>query len=198
MLAQAFKFRQMQDALALTGAGQVCYTSSHQQWRALRAPRYDRRQKETRVSAVISLFTRRAGASDYDVIKERAVPTINFVREGKKVQVEVGESLRYAALDNDIPLYSKFGGMANFIQCHGNGLCGTDEVIVSPANAVNPPTWQEKLNENIPPFGPLRQKQRGTRLACQVIVNGDIDVITGVGFISPKPEKLLNETRGRR
>jgi ferredoxin len=126
------------------------------------------------------------------------VPTINFVREGKKVQVEVGESLRYAALDNDIPLYQKFLGMSNFIQCHGNGLCGTDEVIVSPANAVNPPTWQEKLNENIPPFGPLRQKRRGTRLACQVQVNGDIDVITGVGFMSPTPEKLLNESRGRR
>src|SRR5579885_794955 len=90
--------------------------------------------------------------------KERAVPTINFVREGKKVQVEVGESLRYAALDNDIPLYTKMQGISNFIQCHGNGLCGTDEVIVSPANAVNPPTRQEKLNENIPPFGPIRQK----------------------------------------
>lgn len=123
------------------------------------------------------------------------MPTINFVREGKKVQVEVGESLRYAALDNDIPLYKKFAGLSNFIQCHGNGLCGTDEVIVSPASAVNPPTWQEKLNENIPPFGPLRQKRRGTRLACQVSVNGDIDVITGVGFISPTPEKLRAETR---
>ena len=126
------------------------------------------------------------------------MPTINFVREGKKVQVEVGESLRYAALDNDIPLYKKFLGASNFIQCHGNGLCGTDEVIVSPANAVNPPTWQEKLNENIPPFGPLRQKRRGTRLACQVQVNGDIEVITGVGFMSPRPEKLLDEVRGRR
>ena len=40
-------------------------------------------------------------------VKERVVPTINFVREGKKVQVEVGESLRYAALDNDIPLYQE-------------------------------------------------------------------------------------------
>ncbi len=126
------------------------------------------------------------------------MPIVNFVREGKKVQVEVGESLRYAALDNDIPLYTKFMGMSNFIQCHGNGLCGTDEVIVSPANAVNPPTWQEKLNENIPPFGPLRQKHRGTRLACQVQVMGDIDVITGVGFMTPNPEKLLDEARGRK
>ncbi len=126
------------------------------------------------------------------------MPTINFVREGKKIQVEAGANLRYAALDNDIPLYRKFLGVSNYIQCHGNGLCGTDEVLVSPANAVNPPTWQEKLNENIPPFGPLRQKRRGTRLACQVTVNGDIDVITGVGFMSPTPEKLLEETRGRR
>ena len=125
------------------------------------------------------------------------MPTVNFVREGKKVQVEVGESLRYAALDNDIRLYSKMMGISNFIQCHGNGICGTDEVIVSPANAVNPPTWQEKLNEHIPPFGPIRQKHRGTRLACQVSIIGDIDVITGVGFISPKPEKLLSEQRTR-
>jgi ferredoxin len=121
------------------------------------------------------------------------VPTINFVREGKKVQVEVGENLRYAALDNDIPLYCKMAGFAKMINCHGNGLCGTDEVIVSPANNVNPPTWQEKMNENIPPVGPVRQKYRGTRLACQVIVNGDIDVITGVGLLSPKPEKLLEK-----
>jgi len=126
------------------------------------------------------------------------VPTINFVREGKKVQVEVGASLRYAALDNDIPLYGKLSGMAKFINCHGNGLCGTDEVIVSPSNAVNAPTWQEKMNENIPPFGPIRQKHQGTRLACQVIVTGDIDVITGVGFMSPTPEKLLTETAGDR
>ncbi len=126
------------------------------------------------------------------------MPTIHFVREGKTVQVEAGANLRYAALDNDIPIYKKLVGAAKFINCHGNGLCGTDEVIVSPANAVNPPTWQEKLNENLPPFGPIRQKHRGTRLACQVTVNGDIEVITGVGMLTPKPEKLLAEQRSGR
>lgn len=145
---------------------------------------------------ILSLFSSRCGAY-FKLVKERTVPTINFVREGKKVQVEVGASLRYAALDNDIPLYTKLVGGAKFINCHGNGLCGTDEVIVSPANAINPPTWQEKLNENIPPFGPIRQKHRGTRLACQVVVNGDIEVITGVGMMSPTPEKLLSQTGSR-
>ena len=142
---------------------------------------------------ILSLLSLRRGAY-FKLVKERIVPTINFVREGKKVQVEVGASLRYAALDNDIPLYTKLVGGAKFINCHGNGLCGTDEVIVSPANAINPPTWQEKLNENIPPFGPIRQKHRGTRLACQVVVNSDIEVITGVGMMSPTPEKLLSQT----
>ena len=72
-----------------------------------------------RAALMESLLSLRCGAY-FELVKERTVPTINFVREGKKVQVEVGESLRYAALDNDIPLYGKMMGGAKFINCHGN------------------------------------------------------------------------------
>ncbi len=51
------------------------------------------------------------------------MPTITFVRENVQVEVPVGDSVRYPALENDVPVYC---GMWKYANCHGNGLCGTD------------------------------------------------------------------------
>jgi ferredoxin len=98
------------------------------------------------------------------------VPTINFVRENIQVEVPEGEHVRYPALENDVKIYCGLWGLAN---CHGNGLCATDRVIVTPANNVNPHTTLEKIR-----LGRALKKNPNLRLACQVEVYGDIDVQT--------------------
>ena len=118
--------------------------------------------------------TRRRGES----IKERSgsVPKVTFVNEKRTVEVEPGASLRYAALENDVPLYCMWLGLSKFANCHGNGLCWTDRVRVSPAGAVNPRTPLEKAMNNVG----TRKKNRDpqVRLACQVQVFEDCEVRT--------------------
>ncbi len=53
------------------------------------------------------------------------MPTITYVHENVKIDVPEGDSVRYPALENDIPVYC---GITKFANCHGNGLCGTDRV----------------------------------------------------------------------
>jgi hypothetical protein len=38
------------------------------------------------------------------------VPKVTFVNENRTVEVERGDSLRYAALENDVPLYCMWFG----------------------------------------------------------------------------------------
>lgn len=104
------------------------------------------------------------------------VPKVTFVNENRTVEVERGASLRYAALENDIPLYCMFFGLSKIANCHGNGLCWTDRVRVSPANAVSTRTLSESAMTQIG----TRKKNRDprVRLACQVVVLDDCEVYT--------------------
>jgi ferredoxin len=97
------------------------------------------------------------------------MPKVRFERENVEVEVEEGESLRYVALDKDIPVYCNVFKLAN---CHGNGLCGTDRVQVTPSSAVNPRTVAERIH--------LR-KRPDLRLSCQVEIHGDVTVTTQCG-----------------
>lgn len=97
------------------------------------------------------------------------MPNVRFERENKTVTVEEGENLRYVALDNDIPIYCNIFTLAN---CHGNGLCGSDKVQVTPSSAINPRTVAERIH--------LR-KRPDLRLSCQVEIHGDITVVTQCG-----------------
>ena len=99
-----------------------------------------------------------------------AVPTINFVRENIKVEVPEGDQVRYPALENDVPVYQGIWKIAN---CHGNGLCATDKVVVTPASNVSEPNFLEKFR-----LGSAHKKNPNLRLACQVAVYGDIEVQT--------------------
>lgn len=98
------------------------------------------------------------------------VPTITFVRENLTVEVPEGDHVRYPALENDVPVYC---GIWKFANCHGNGLCGTDRVAVSPSSNTNPLTFMEKFWLR----GDLK-KNPSMRLACQVEVFGDVTVET--------------------
>ncbi|MGH2517141.1 MAG: hypothetical protein ACRDHP_15935, partial [Ktedonobacterales bacterium] len=104
-------------------------------------------------------------------------PKVTFVNEKRTIEVEPGASLRYAALEHDVPLYCMWFGLSKLANCHGNGLCWTDRVRVSPAAAVTPRTPLEKAMNNIG----TRKKNRDSRvrLACQVQVWEDCEVVTG-------------------
>jgi ferredoxin len=102
------------------------------------------------------------------------VPKVTFVNENRTVEVERGASLRYAALDNDVPLYCMWFGLSKLANCHGNGLCWTDRVQVTPAASVTPRTVLEKAMVQ---FGQIR-KDPTVRLACQIQVLDDCQVTT--------------------
>lgn len=97
------------------------------------------------------------------------MPNVRFERENKTVTVEEGENLRYVALDNDIPIYCNIFTLTN---CHGNGLCGSDKVQVTPSSAINPRTVAERIHLS---------KRPDLRLSCQVKIHGDITVVTQCG-----------------
>ncbi len=103
-------------------------------------------------------------------LEDRSVPTITFVRENKQVEVPEGDHVRYPALEKDVPVYC---GLWKYANCHGNGLCGTDRVAVSPSTNTNTLTFQEKfwLRKDL-------KKNPNMRLACQVQVFGDVRVDT--------------------
>ncbi len=98
------------------------------------------------------------------------MPTITYVRENVRVEVPEGDSVRYPALENDVPVYC---GLWKFANCHGNGLCGTDRVAVSPSTNTNDLSFMEKfwLRSDL-------KKNPNMRLACQVQVYGDVTVET--------------------
>jgi ferredoxin len=101
------------------------------------------------------------------------MPKVTFVNENRTVEVERGASLRYAALENDVPLYCMWFGLSKYANCHGNGLCWTDRVEISPATAV---TTKTALENTMTRF--TRKHDPRVRLACQVEVLEDCEVRT--------------------
>ena len=99
------------------------------------------------------------------------MPTVTFVRENVQVDVPIGDHVRYPALENDVPVYC---GIWKYANCHGNGLCGTDRVAVSPSTNTNSLTFMEKFWLR----GDRKKKNPNMRLACQVEVLGDVTVDT--------------------
>lgn len=98
------------------------------------------------------------------------MPTVTYVNENKKIEVEAGDTVRYPALENDIPLYN---GVFKYANCHGNDLCGSDRVEITPASAVTPPTFLEKLI-----LKRHLKEHPNLRLACQAKVLADCEVRT--------------------
>lgn len=104
------------------------------------------------------------------------MPKVTFVNEHRTVEVERGASLRYAALENGVPLYCMWFGLSKLANCHGNGLCWTDRVRVSPAGAVSPRTPLEKAMTQVGTMPKNRDPR--VRLACQVQIFEDCEVVT--------------------
>ncbi len=98
--------------------------------------------------------------------------TIKFVDEDKEVIAADGTNLRFKAMENGVDLYTFSGKLMN---CGGYGQCGTCIVeIISGMENLSPRTEAEERK--------LRKKPETYRLACQTLVNGNVEVRT-------KPQK---------
>ena len=98
------------------------------------------------------------------------MPEIFFVKEDKKINVEVGGNLRKTAIASEIGVYSNI--LTKLFNCRGKGICGTCVVKIDSKN-IDPPNEIEKKK--------LKKKLDSDptlRLACQLNVKNDLNVIT--------------------
>jgi ferredoxin len=106
------------------------------------------------------------------------MPTVTFLREGKKIEVEEGANLRQAAMDAGISVYK---GPAKLLNCLGNGLCGTCLVYVKEGQEDHSDMgFLESLHLNTHPITLLHRMghEQEARLSCQMEVREDIVVDT--------------------
>jgi ferredoxin len=100
------------------------------------------------------------------------MPKITIVNDKKEIEVPAGSNLRDEAQKAGVEVYS---GFDKYLNCRGNGLCGTCRVLV------------KKGMENLSPKSTIERFKLGMmmsaigheeemRLACQVKVNGDVSV----------------------
>ncbi len=93
---------------------------------------------------------------------------IKFINENKEAIAMDGVNLRIKAMENKVDIYKFMGKLTN---CGGYGQCGTCVVeIVEGIENLSPRTDFE--------ISKLKRKPDNYRLACQVVVNGNISVKT--------------------
>ncbi len=117
------------------------------------------------------------------------MPVIYF--NGNKIPCKPGENLRKALLAYHS---SPYNGMSRYINCFGMGSCGTCAVWVK--GIVNDKTFMERWRLKFPPH----KGKDGVRLACQVRVWGDLEIIKGEGFWGQKinvGDKKINESQSQ-
>jgi ferredoxin len=110
------------------------------------------------------------------------MPKVVFVNEKKEIEVPAGANLRLEAIKAGIPVY---GGLDRYLNCRGNGLCGTCRVLVKKGmENLSPRTILERINRNLHPLGMFYAigREDELRLSCQVQVNGDCTVETRPAF----------------
>ena len=105
------------------------------------------------------------------------MPTIKFIKEKKDVEVEQGANLRQVALKEGISLYP---GIHHYINCVGFAGCASCRVLVRKGlENVTPAGWWEKFRLLWPDTGMARLgHEQDMRLACQMRVNGDVEIET--------------------
>ena len=109
------------------------------------------------------------------------MPKVIFVNEKQEIEVPQGCNLRKEARKAGIEVH---GTIESYLNCMGNGLCGTCRVLVKKGmENLNPRTFMERVNLNTHPLTMLAAigHEDEIRLACQVTVNGDCTVETHPG-----------------
>lgn len=106
------------------------------------------------------------------------MPTVKFINEKRTIEVPAGSNLRAEARKAGVELHP---GIHRVLNCLGNAGCGSCRVLVKKGQENVP---QRGIRERITPIiNPLVAMARighedELRLACQMTVNGDIEVET--------------------
>lgn len=106
------------------------------------------------------------------------MPQVKFVNEKISVDVPEGSNLRKEARKAGVQLY---WGPHKYMNCLGNGLCGSCNVEVSKGEGnIKKPSFIERLSFLMHPalFLAKRNKKDQLRLACQSKVQGDCEIKT--------------------
>lgn len=125
------------------------------------------------------------------------MPVVKFVKENKEIEVPQGANLRSEAIKAGINVHQGLNGMGaslnKFVNCHGWGQCGTCRVkITKGMENVSLMGFVERTRFKWPVPTPVTPggvdplpcmafigNEETMRLACQVEVNGNIEVETG-------------------
>lgn len=123
-----------------------------------------------------------------------AIVTFETLAGKKQVCVKKGEVLRSALLKRGI---SPHNGRSRLINCRGLGTCGTCAVEVTSddnQSSIIPieKNRKEQLRLNFPPHG-SKEQSTNLRLACQIQVQGDINVKKRTGFWGQDTSNLAEE-----
>lgn len=106
------------------------------------------------------------------------MPTVTFVNEKRSIEVSAGANLRKEARKAGVQLYP---GVHKYFNCMGLGLCCSCRVIVKQGleNCSRPGVY-EKVSMAMNPLAFFARlgHEKDLRLACQMRVNGDIEVET--------------------
>ena len=106
------------------------------------------------------------------------MPTIKFSREKETVECASGANLREVAMKRGIQLYP---GIKRIFNCHGFAQCGECRVhVVKGVENLPPKTFLEKIRIGMSWFKFGHEDE--VRLACQVRVDGDVEVLTQPEF----------------
>ena len=103
------------------------------------------------------------------------MPVLTLVNEGKTLEVSEGVNLRKALLNNGI---SPYIGKDKFLNCLGNGLCGTCRVEIVDGKGAPPmsPLEEAALLGLTPIYA--RQIPKNVRLSCRIDVTKDMSIMT--------------------
>src|SRR5262249_27749048 len=79
-----------------------------------------------------------------------SMPKVSFVNEKQEIEVPQGGNLRTEARKAGVEVH---GWIESYLNCMGNGLCGTCRVLVKKGmENLNPKTTMEKINLNAHPL----------------------------------------------
>jgi ferredoxin len=99
------------------------------------------------------------------------MPVVTIASSGKTIEVPEGANLRKVLLKNGI---SPYRGKDKFLNCLGNGLCGTCRVEVVDGKGAPPMSpLEDSALVGLAPFY-ARAIPKNVRLACRIAVTKDI------------------------
>jgi ferredoxin len=110
------------------------------------------------------------------------MPKVFFVNEKKEIEVPEGANLRKEARKAGVEVH---GTIESYVNCMGNGVCGTCKVLVKKGmENVSPVGTMEWLNLRMHPLTMIARigHEAELRLSCQVLVKGDCTVETHPKF----------------